>query len=345
MNNLMIDKDYLINITKKLLTTPSPTGFCKNIMNIIDEEVSSMGYQLEKTKKGNGHIFIKGKTDYTVAIASHVDTLGAMVRSITNDGKIKLTSIGGFTMNSIENEYVTIHTRKGSKFNGTVLINEPSVHVSRDSGKVERIEKNMEIRLDERVSSKEDVEKLGIFPGDFISLDPRTKYFENGYLKSRHLDDKASAGIILAFLKMLKENNIELSCNLFVLFSTYEEVGHGATSLPDGIDEFLALDMGAMGDDLSTLEHQVSICAKDSSGPYDYDMVTKLIELARDNELDFAVDIYPHYGSDVSAALRAGNDIKGALIGPGVHASHSIERTHIDGMINTLKLLFLYLLN
>lgn len=344
MKNYKIDKDYLINITKKLLTTPSPTGYCNKIIDDISEEISKLGFNLNKTKKGNGYLYLKGSSSKTIGIAGHVDTLGAVVKNIASDGKIKFSSLGGFSMNSIENEYVKIHTRDDKVYEGTVLVKTPSVHVTRNIEKIERIEDNMEIRLDELLSSKDDVLNLGISVGDFVSFDPRTKYLSNGYLKSRHLDDKASVGIILGFLKMIVDNEIQLKDNLFILFSTYEEVGHGATYLPLDIDEFLALDMGAMGDGLSTKETQVSICAKDSSGPYDYDMVTRLINLSKDNGLDYAVDVYPYYSSDVSAAFRGGNDIKGALIGPGVHASHGMERTHIDGMLNTMKLLLLYLL-
>jgi putative aminopeptidase FrvX len=340
-----INKDYLKRIIKTLLETPSPSGFCIIIMDKIEKEVNSLGYNFEKTKKGCGIITIPGKnSDYTVGLSAHVDTLGAMVRSINDSGTLRITSIGGYMMSTIEGEYCKIHTRTGKTYDGTVLTTQPSVHVYSDAKSQKREESNMEIRIDEQVKSKEDVAALDIATGDFISFDARTVIMENGFIKSRHLDDKAGVAILFALMEILKTNNITPQNNIKIVISNYEEVGHGSSFIPEDIDEFIAIDMGAMGDDLNCTENQVSICAKDSSGPYDYDMVSKLISIAKDKNLDYAIDIYPHYGSDVSAALRGGNNIKGALIGPGVHASHSMERTHINGLINSTKLLSYYII-
>jgi putative aminopeptidase FrvX len=340
-----INKDYLKRIIKTLLETPSPSGFCNIIMDKIEKEVNSLGYNFEKTKKGCGIITIPGKnSDYTVGLSAHVDTLGAMVRSINDSGTLRITSIGGYMMSTIEGEYCKIHTRTGKTYDGTVLTTQPSVHVYSDAKSQKREESNMEIRIDEQVKSKEDVAALDIATGDFISFDARTVIMENGFIKSRHLDDKAGVAILFALMEILKTNNITPQNNIKIVISNYEEVGHGSSFIPEDIDEFIAIDMGAMGDDLNCTENQVSICAKDSSGPYDYDMVSKLISIAKDKNLDYAIDIYPHYGSDVSAALRGGNNIKGALIGPGVHASHSMERTHINGLINSTKLLSYYII-
>jgi putative aminopeptidase FrvX len=265
-----------------------------------------------------------------------------MVRSINSGGTLRFTAIGGYSMHSIEGEYCKIHTRDGETFTGTILSNHTSVHVFDDAKKQERKESNMEIRIDTDVDDKESVEKLGISVGDFISFEPRSEFLNNGFIKSRHLDDKAGVAILLTYAKYLTDNNIKPTNNIKIFISTYEEVGHGSSYIPNSINELIAVDMGAMGDDLTCKENQVSICAKDSTGPYDYQMVTRLIKLAKDNEISYAVDIYPHYGSDASAALHAGHNIKCALIGPGVHASHSMERTHIDGLINSLNLLIKY---
>lgn len=339
-----INKNYVVTTLQDLLNTPSPSGFCNDIMNLLEKKITELNLTLSRTKKGCGVITIPGQNkDYTVGLSAHVDTLGAMVRSIKSNGTIRFTSIGGYMMNSVESEYCTIHTRSGKTYTGTILSTSPSVHVFDNARELKRTEENMEIRIDEVVNSKEDVENLEISVGDFISFDSRTSVSESGYIKSRHLDDKAGVSILLGFIEFLNKNNITPKYNVKLFISTYEEVGHGSSYIPEDIDELIAIDMGAIGDDLGCTEHQVSICAKDSSGPYDYDIVSKLISLAKDNSLDYAVDIYPHYGSDVSAALSAGNDIKGGLIGPGVHASHSIERTHIDGLINTTALLISYL--
>ena len=340
-----MNQTYISNELIKLLNIPSPTGYCHIIMDHLSQVVSELGYTMTRTKKGNGIIHIVG-TDpkKTIGVAAHVDTLGAMVRSVKGTGTLAFTAVGGFTMHSIEGEYVTVFTRDGREYTGTVLNTEPSVHVYDGARTQERKIDTMEIRLDERVSSKDDVAKLGIETGDFIAFDARAILTKEGFVKSRHLDDKAGVAAILGFLEYLKTNDLKPKHDLKVIISTYEEVGHGSASLPEGLDEVLAIDMGAMGSDLTCTEHQVSICPKDSSGPYDYHMTSALIQAAKDNGIQYAVDIYPYYGSDVSAALRAGHDIKGALIGPGVHASHHMERTHIEGIIETAKLLKAYLI-
>lgn len=341
-----VNRDYLLAVTKELLTTPSPSGFCYGIMQTIQKKVEELGYPFEMTRKGAGVITVPGKnSDYVIGLSGHVDTLGAMVRSIKSSGTLRFTSIGGYMMSTVEGEYCQIHTRDGKVYDGTVLTTGPSVHVHENARDLKREEKNMEVRIDELVNSKEDVEKLGIGVGDYISFDPRTVIMENGFVKSRHLDDKAGVGILFGLLELLKRENLTPTHTIKIFISTYEEVGHGAAYIPAEIDEMLAVDMGAMGDDLTCTEQSVSICAKDSSGPYDYQMVSKLIELAKRDELTYAVDIYPRYGSDVSAALSGGNNIRGALVGPGVHASHGMERTHVDGLLNTIALLAAYVLD
>jgi putative aminopeptidase FrvX len=339
-----IDKDYVLNLLEDILNTPSPSGFCHQVMSKIKSYVKNLGFKFEETNKGCGIITIDGEDkDYVVGLSAHLDTLGAMVRSITPQGTIKLTPIGGYMMSTVEGEYCTIHTRDGRKYSGTILTTKPSVHVFKEARTQERNEENMEIRIDELVSSKEDVVALGIEVGDFISYCSRTEILSNGFIKSRHLDDKAGVAALFGFMKYIKEENIKLKHTVKIVISVFEEVGHGSSFIPNDISEFIAIDMGAMGEDLNCTEQQVSICAKDSSGPYDYNMVSKLINSAKKKNLQYAVDIYPFYGSDVSAALRGGNNIKGALIGPGVHASHGMERTHIDGILNTIELLIAYM--
>ena len=337
--------DYTKQILEKLLNIPSPSGYCNTIVEALGQEVKALGYDYELTQKGNGLVTIEaqGNTEGGLLVSAHLDTLGAMVRSIKDNGKIRMTSVGGFTMNSIEGEYCKVHTRDGQVITGTILNTSPSVHVYEDARTQERTEEVMEIRLDKDVSSKDDVKALGIMVGDFVSFDPRVVFTEDGFIKSRHLDDKAGIATIMGALKYIKENNIKLPRTTKFMFSTYEEVGHGSSYIPEGIDTLLAIDMGAMGDDLTCSEKDVSICVKDSSGPYDYNMVGKLIEIAEEQELDYALDVYPRYGSDASAALRGGHNIKTALIGPGIHASHTMERTHENALLGSLNLLIGYL--
>lgn len=343
---LCVNKEYVLDVAKGILEFDSPTGFCFEIIDKIRDIVRELGYSFETTNKGCGIITIKGKSDEKIlGLSAHVDTLGAMVRSITSDGKIKFTLLGGPIVPTLDSEYCTIRTREGKKYTGTFLSTSPAAHVFEDSSSKARDPKNMEIRIDEEVHSKSDVQKLGICVGDFIFIDPKTTITESGFIKSRFIDDKGSVSCLMGLLELFNREKIIPKYTTKILISTYEEVGHGASYIPSDIVEMIAVDMGCIGDDLTCSEYDVSICAKDSGGPYDYNMVTKLINLANDNELKYAVDIYPMYGSDVGAALRGGNDIRGALIGPGVHASHGMERTHYSALENTIKLLYFYLTN
>jgi len=343
-----LDRAYIMKILEALLATPSPSGFCMEIMKRVRAETEKLGFALETTPKGNVVITLPGADGGaagTLALTAHVDTLGAMVRSIKPNGMLRFTPVGGYAMQTVEGEYCLVHTRDGRTYEGTVLSTQPSVHVYADVRDQKREEANMEIRIDELVGTKEDTEKLGIAPGDFVSWDPRTRILPNGWIKSRHLDDKASVAALFGVMEWLKREGVQPVRTVKIVLSTYEEVGHGSSYIPPDITELIAVDMGAIGDDLSTTERDVSICAKDSSGPYDYGMTSKLIELARREKLPHAVDIYPYYGSDASAALRGGGNIRAALIGPGVHASHGMERTHADAVVNTAALLIAYIMN
>ena len=332
----------IFEFAQTILNIPSPSGFTDNVINYIDEQIKILGFPTSRTKKGNLLIEVKGKTDKTIGLSGHVDTLGAMVRSINSDGDLKFTTIGGPIWPTLDGEYCRIHTRSGKQYHGTFLSTSPSSHVYKDASSLNRTPDSMIVRIDEVVKSKEDTIKLGIAPGDFIFFDPKTTITESGFIKSRFLDDKISVSILYGLLSYLKKENITPNANLIFIISTYEEVGHGASYIPD-VDELIAVDMGCIGEDLSCSEQDVSICCKDSSGPYDYNIITKLVSIAEENKLNYVTDIYPFYGSDVSAALRGGKDFKGALIGPGVHASHGMERTHKDAILNTLNLLINYI--
>ncbi len=335
--------EYIIETLKVLVNIPSPSGYTKEVMEYVRGQAEGFGYVCEYSQKGGLVIRVKGLKNETLGLSAHVDTLGAMVRSISREGMLKFTMVGGYTMQSIEGSYCRIHTRDRRVYTGTILSKSPSVHSYDDARTLERTERNMEIRIDERVKCKEDVIKLGINSGDYISFEANFEYTEKGFIKSRHLDDKASVAVLLGLLKEMSEGGLVPERNLKLLISNYEEVGFGASWIPEDITEFIAVDMGVIGDDLNGTEYAVSICAKDSSGPYDYDLTTALINLAKENHIDYAVDVFPHYGSDVSAAIRGGSNIRGALIGQGIHASHGMERTHRDSLENTLKLLKAYL--
>ncbi|MGL6058231.1 MAG: M42 family metallopeptidase [Culicoidibacterales bacterium] len=342
----MYNQEFLIETLQQLLKIDSPSGFCAPIMDYIQTLVSQTGYNMEFTNKGALIITVPGKSnERVIGLSAHVDTLGAMVRSITSDGNLKFTLVGGPSVPSLDSEYCRIRTRNGKEYTGTFLSTSPSVHVYEDSKTKARTPENMIIRIDECVKTQEDVKNLGIMNGDFIFIEPKVEVTESGFVKSRFLDDKASVACLLTLLDAWGKENFTPEFTIKVFISTYEEVGHGSSYIPADITEMIAVDMGCIGDDLACTEYDVSICAKDSGGPYDYGMTNELIALANQEKLPYAVDIYPMYGSDVVAALRGGNDIKGALIGPGVHASHGMERTHISALKATLELLQAYIRN
>ncbi|HQF33491.1 MAG TPA: M42 family metallopeptidase [Petrotogaceae bacterium] len=327
----------------ELCKIPSPSGFTNDIRRYLTEKFESMGFKIQKTNKGSVLVCLGGEQE-PLLLAAHVDTLGAMVRSIKSNGRLRITKIGGYPENLIETENCIVHTRDGKKFEGTFQIEHPSVHVYSDAASMKRDDTTMEVVLDEKVFSKDDTVDLGISAGDFISLDSRTRVTSQGFIKSRHLDDKASAGILMELAEMVRSGQLVLNRKTYLLFTMYEEVGHGgASGIPQDVKEMISVDMGAVGDDLGTDEYKVSICAKDSGGPYDYDVTSDLVRTAKENNLNYSVDIYPRYGSDVEAALSAGYDIKHGLIGPGVYASHGYERTHLEGIENTLLLIVNYI--
>ena len=334
--------DYL----KKLTSIPSPTGFTREVADYLVEELERLGYSPIRTNKGGVNVIVKGKDDNKHrVVTAHVDTLGAMVRAVKSDGRLKMAKIGGYPWNMIEGENCLVHVAStGKTVSGTILIHQTSTHVYKDAGTAERTEDNMEVRLDAKVRCEKETRNLGIDVGDFISFDPRTIITETGFIKSRFLDDKVSAAILLDLLRKYKEENIELPQTTHFMFSVFEEVGHGANSnLPKEAVEYLAVDMGAMGDDQQTDEYTVSICAKDASGPYNYEFRNHLVQLAKDNDIQYKLDIYPYYGSDASAAMRAGAEVKHALLGAGIESSHSYERTHIDSVEQTHRMVDVYL--
>ncbi|AMC00928.1 MULTISPECIES: M42 family metallopeptidase [Aerococcaceae] len=336
----MFQKEQTLNFLEELLIINSPTGYTKDAIDFLRESIEELGFKTTTTPKGNLMVKVEGQdSTITRGLSAHVDTLGLMVRSINADGTLALTKLGGPLTPTLDGEYCEIITRDGQLYTGTILSKSPSIHVFKDAATKDRDIDSLMVKIDERVESKEDVQKLGIQNGDIIAYEPKVMITESGFIKSRFLDDKASVSVLVSILTWIKENNVTPTTNLTFIFSTYEEVGHGAAWIPENITELLAVDMGCIGDDLDCDEYDVSICVKDSSGPYDYDLTTKLANYAKQKELNYALDIYPMYGSDASAALGGGANIRAALIGPGVSSSHGMERTHVDALENTFKLI------
>ena len=344
----MIPFDYANDAWERaaeLLAIDSPSGFTEKAALWVRNAFEALGFPAKITVKGGVLTDLGGQdTENGLLLEAHTDTLGGMVCRIKDNGRLQLTKIGGMRAENGETENLRVYTREGKIYDGTLQLCNASVHVNGSYGDTKRDFDTTEVVLDEDVKFAEDVRKLGIEVGDFVCFDPRTRRTNSGYLKSRFLDDKLSVGILLGFAKYLADSKITLPRKTFVHVTVYEEVGHGgAASVPTGVTEAISVDMGCVGEGLSCTERQVSICAKDSGGPYSYEVVGKLIAAAKKTGADYAVDVYPHYGSDVEATLSAGHDLRHGLIGPGVYASHGYERSHIDGVYNTLKVLCGYL--
>ncbi len=338
--------DNCVKRAVELLAIDSPSGYTRQAAAYVMDAYKSMGLNPELTKKGGVLVCLNpgAPEEDSLLLEAHVDTLGGMVTEISGSGRLHLTPLGGMEPNNAEGENVRIVTRSGKTYTGTFQMKNASVHVNGDYHTAKREYRAMEVVIDEEAASAADVEKLGIFPGDIVCFEPRTRVTESGYIKSRFLDDKLSVAILLELASQVAFGGIKPTRRVWQHITVFEEVGHGGSaSVPAGVSEAISVDMGCVGDGLGCDERKVSICAKDSGGPYHYEVVSALIESARRSGADFAVDVYPSYGSDVEATLRGGYDLRHGLIGPGVYASHGYERSHRKGVSNTLRLLAAYL--
>ena len=340
----VFDEKRIVELLKRLVETPSPSGYTEKVMNLIEKELDNIGMTYTKTNKGAIIATIEGvDTARHRLLTAHTDTLGAMVKEIKSDGRLKLDMIGGFRWNAVEGEYCLIHTASGKNVRGTILMHQTTVHVYKNAGTAERSTDNIEVRIDEKVTNEDGTRLLGIEVGDFVSFDPRFETTDSGFIKSRHLDDKASTALLLGLVRSLKEEEVTLPHTTHFYISNNEEIGYGGNSnIPAETVEYIAVDMGAIGDGQTSDEYTVSICAKDSSGPYHYALTQHLTGLCKAVNIPFKLDIYPFYGSDASAAIRAGFDVKHALFGPGIESSHALERTHIESLNASARLLHAY---
>ena len=333
--------------TLELLAIDSPTGYTAKAADFVKKEFEALGFAAHLTTKGGVLIDLGGcreSLDGDLLLEAHTDTLGGMVAEIKGNGRLRLTALGGMQAENGEAENVRIYTRGGSVYEGTLQLCNASVHVNKNYSSEKRSFDTTEVVIDEDVRSDSDTRALGLEVGDMVCFDPRSRVTASGYIKSRFLDDKLSVGILWGFARYLADHAVTLPRRTYIHITVYEEVGHGgAASVPAGVTEAISVDMGCVGDGLQCTEKQVSICAKDSGGPYSYDVVGKLIAAAKKEEADYAIDVYPHYGSDVEATLGGGFDLRHGLIGAGVYASHGYERSHTDGVYNTLKVLKGYL--
>ena len=337
--------NFAVEKAVELLAIDSPTGYTRAAEDYVLKEFAALGFSAVRTVKGGILIDLGGKDENdALLLEAHADTLGGMVAEIKGNGRLRIVNVGGMCASNAETENCRIITKFNGIYEGTLQLCNASVHVNGDYATTARKWETVEVLLDEIVENAEDVKALGISVGDFVCFEPRTRVTKSGYIKSRFLDDKLSVGILLGFAKYLHDEKLVPQRRVYAHITVYEEVGHGgAACVPAGVTEAISVDMGCVGDGLQCTERQVSICAKDSGGPYSYEVVTKLIAAAKKEKADYAVDIYPHYGSDVEATLSAGYDLRHGLIGAGVYASHGYERSHKDGVENTLKVLKGYL--
>ncbi len=340
------DVEATIRQIEQLVNIPGPSGFAHQTINYCRELLQSFGYTVMDTNKGGIRVTVEGKDNERHRfMTAHVDTLGAMVKQILPDGRLRMTMIGGFNWNAVEGEYCEIHSTD-KVFTGTICMHETSVHVYRGATDIKRDDQHMEVRIDEKTTSAEETSALGINVGDFITFNPRFQVTDSGFVKSRHLDDKASAAMLLELLRHLKQEQVQLPNTTHFYFSNNEEIGYGGNSnIPDEVIEYIAVDMGALGDGQSSDEYTVSICAKDGSGPYHYELRQQLVKLCQSNNINYKIDVYPYYSSDASAAMHAGHDVRHGLFGAGIESSHAMERTHKESINHTERLIYAYVLS
>lgn len=335
---------FIIEETKNLLAIDSPSGMTKKAAEHVAARFEALGYAPQTTRKDGVLVCLGGRDrENGLLLEAHMDTLGGMVCQIKANGRLKITPIGGLRAENVETENCRVVTKFDGVIEGTAQLINASTHVNENYADTQRTFDTVEIVLDEPVADAEDVKKLGVRTGDYVCFEPRTRVTQSGYIKSRFLDDKLSVGILLGYAKYLKDEQITPERAVYVHITSFEEVGHGGSaSVPAGVTEAISVDMGCVGEGLTCDERMVSICAKDSGGPYHYDVVRGLIAAAEKMGAPYAVDVYPRYGSDVEATLRAGYDIRHGLIGSGVYASHGYERSHVEGALATLKTLIGY---
>ena len=342
-----IDETYFTTFLVDLLNIASPTGFAEPAIAFVEKELSKYK-QLELSRTRKGALVAKWNVESDkapVALTAHVDTLGAVVKEIKSNGRLKLSRIGGIQWPTVETEGVWIITSKGERIRGSVLIDTASGHIySGAGGDTPRNDAHMEVRIDARTTSEKETRELGINIGDCVAFDPRVEV-TNGFIRSRFLDDKACVANLVAAIKSMAEAGRSPKRSVYFHISNYEEVGHGAAAgIPSDVAELISVDMAVVGDGQESDEFHVTLCIKDSGGPYHFDLNNKLRGLAEKNNIPYKTDVYPFYGSDGEAFWRAGGDVALSLIGPGIDASHNYERAHMDGLNATTNWIMAYLL-
>lgn len=343
---MSFNEERCIDYFKQLLAVDSTTGQYEEIQTLLCRILDDMGYPYQTLKKG-GVIADLGGAGNAIAVTAHLDDIGLMVRHINADGSLNVCAVGGLYPFYCVTENVRIYTRTGKVYTGSICRIPNSIHVTEEELRdvAPDFRKNVCVVLDEDVKNAEDTARLGIATGDIIALYPRFEY-AGGYLKSRFVDDKACAAVLLELMQHMKDEHIIPSRKVYAYFAVYEEIGHGTSWLPEDVCDMLAIDIAPTGPEQNSDEKKVSIFAKDSRFPYHWGMTNELRDCAEHAGADYVMDIFtPHYGTDCDTSIVAGYDIRHAAIGPGTANSHGYERTHIDGLKNTFELLKAYLLS
>ncbi len=339
------DPQFTKDCFRELVNIPSPVGYYVQMEPAFEELVAKLGLSVTYDRKGTPYITLEGQDQSkTVQVTAHLDTLGLMIRGIDSNGWLRVRQLGGVNYCTLDGESVTVFTRDGRSYSGLLMCREHSVHMFKEQARAARTEDNMIVILDEPVNSAEEVRNLGIRNGDIIDVQPRCRFTENGYIKSRYIDDKACVACVLTALKFMQEQGLKPLFRTLFAFPYSEEVGTGGTYVPPEVSEVIAMDIGLIGPGLEGSDRKVSICAKDATVHYDYRLTSRLIRLAEDNNLPYAVDVYNSYGTDARAALTGGCDLRAAVFGMGTYGTHGVERTHMDAVNATTALLLSYLL-
>jgi len=341
------DLNYLRRVLLEMLAIPSPTGFTDTIVRYVAERLEELGIPFELTRRGTIRATLKGKQNSPDrAVSAHLDTIGAIVRIIQDNGRLGLAPVGCWSSRFAEGSRVSVFTETGV-FRGSVLPLMASGHAFNTAIDQMPISwDHVELRLDAYSSTRADCESLGISVGDFVAFDPLPEFTESGHISARHLDDKAGVAALLTALKGLVESGIEPAIDCHPLFTITEEVGSGAAgALNWDVSEFVGIDIAPVAPGQQSSEHTVSVAMQDSGGPYDYHLSRHLLRLAEKHEVPVRRDLFRYYHSDAQSAVAAGHDTRTALLAFGCDATHGYERTHIDSLAGLSRLLSAYILS
>ena len=346
VRRLPIDMDYVQDVLVHLLRTPSPTGRTDEVVQYVGELLLDLGMDVTVTRRGLLNATLPGRrTRPDRAVVVHADTIGCMVTRLKDNGRLEVTQLGTHSARFAEGAHVTIFTDSDRTHTGTVLPLKSSGHQYGDEVDTQGVGWPLvEVRVDEPVSDALGLQSLGLQVGDFVALDANPTITSAGYVKSRHLDDKAGIAAALGAFKSLLDARVTPLVSAHLLVTIAEEVGHGAThGLDTDVAEMIAVDNAVVAPGQQSREECANIAMLDSTGPFDYHFSRRLLALCDEHGVPNRRDTFRYYRSDAASAVEAGLEMRTALVGFGVDSSHGHERTHLDGVKHVAELLSLYL--